>query len=396
MWHQAVLFPDTQSGWEWATKSLMGLPALVRVLVALSRAGVQEVWLPAGSHTARQVVQEYAARSDLPLLRWQDERSWPTLDDDTVLLGVRSGLLFTPPLVRWFQQLSSKSTASTACVLPTDDLPVLLTIPVQTVQHECPDRFHLGKLASQLTASSAPIPPDIFCRAVEAFQRPKDDRLLLASVGKPTDRWHVKWVRGWAFPVLRLLARLRVTPNQISIVGFLVALAACGILAQGSYWTGICGALLLYASWVLDCMDGTLARLTLAESAFGQELDTTLGHITNLCIFAALIWSVYDGEPLWKLGGVVCVIFGGIAIAQCVAKLEKQQAPQRSAPQESTLRNILAKINHRDYAVVIFLLAVFNVVRIFLWLSMIGVHVYWVLHLWHVRRHTRSTASSEA
>ncbi len=396
MWQYAVLFPDAQNGWEWAPKSLLGVPALVRVLVALSRAGVQEVWFPAGSHTALQVVQAYTARADLPQLRWQDEEDWPTLDDDAEVLGVRGGLLFTPPLIRWFQHYSSESTTSTACTMPTDGLPILLTIPAQTLQQKSAETYQVGKLASQLTALSAPIPPDLFCRPVDAFQHPRDDRLLLASVGKPTDRWHVEWVRRWAFPALRLFARLHATPNQISVLGFLVALIACGILAQGSYWAGIAGALLLYASWVLDCMDGTLARLTLAESPFGRQLDTTLGHLTNLCIFAALIWGVYGGEPLWKLGGVVCVIFGGIAIAQHVAKLEKQQTPQRSAPQESVLRNLLAKINHRDYAVVIFLLAVFNVIRIFLWLSMIGVHVYWVLHLWLVRKHLRSTTSPAA
>jgi phosphatidylglycerophosphate synthase len=65
---------------------------------------------------------------------------------------------------------------------------------------------------------------------------------------------------------LRWLAQYRVTPNQITVLGFLVALLACLLLAQGRYWQGVFGAFLLYASWVLDCMDGTLARLTFAES----------------------------------------------------------------------------------------------------------------------------------
>jgi phosphatidylglycerophosphate synthase len=393
MWHHAVLFPDARNSWEWTTTSLLGIPALVRVLVALSRAGVREVWFPAGSHPAQQVVQARTTHTDLPLLRWQDERAWPTLDDGTVLLGVRGGLLFTPSLVRWFAELSHGSSTSTACVLPADDLPVFLTLPARTLQSEHAATAHFGQRAAQLMAASTPIPAEIFCRPTTAFRQPVDDRLLLASVGKPTDRWHVEWVRRWTFPALRLCARLRLTPNQISILGFLVALVACGLLAQGSYWAGICGALLLYASWVLDCIDGTLARLTLAESAFGQQLDTTLGHLTNLCIFAALIWGVYGGEPLWKLAGVVGVIFGGIAIAQRVARLEKAQAPSPSTPPQSHLRGLLAKINHRDYAVVILLLAAFNVVRIFLWLSMIGVHLYWVLHLWLVRK---QAASSEA
>jgi phosphatidylglycerophosphate synthase len=208
----------------------------------------------------------------------------------------------------------------------------------------------------------------------------------LSTVGKPTDRWHVEWVRRWTFPVLRWLAWARIQPNHVTWSGFGVVLIACWCIAQGSYWSGILGAMLLYASWVLDCIDGTLARLTCTESALGQQLDSVLGHLSNLCIFGALIWAVYGAEPIWKGVTVAFFLLGGIEVAQRLSVAEKTLRGHQHASHPSRLHVFLDKINHRDYAVWIFVLAVVKGLPIFLWFSLVGVQIYWLLQLWLLRR----------
>jgi phosphatidylglycerophosphate synthase len=159
-------------------------------------------------------------------------------------------------------------------------------------------------------------------------------------------------------------------------------------MALGGYWGGLFGAALLYASWVLDCMDGTLARLTFAESAFGQKLDTFLGHLTNLGIFGALIWAVYGTVSPWKTVGAAVAMLGGILVAYRVTQMEKRLRPAGSHPTpHGKLQGYLDKINHRDYAVVIFILALLNSFKIFLWLSLVGVQAFWLIHLWLIHRH---------
>ena len=253
---------------------------------------------------------------------------------------------------------------------------------------------NLRDIASQMAAPAWPLPPDLFCQSVHDVAQPGGDRLLLATVGKATDRWHVRWVRSWTFPAIRRLASSAVTPNHITYLGFLVALLACGLIAQGAYWLGIAGALLLYASWVLDCMDGTMARLTYAESAFGQKLDTILGHLSNLAIFSALVWAVYGGEVWWKPAGAAFFLLGGILMAQRVSEQEKRLRVSHGPAAAGKLHRFLDKINHRDYAVVILMLMVVRGVHIFLWLSLIGVQVYWVTMWVLAQKHRRATGDA--
>lgn len=238
------------------------------------------------------------------------------------------------------------------------------------------------------------VPEEVLCRPVAGLTVPDGDRALLAMVGKATDRWHVVWVRNWSFGGLRWLAAHRVTPNQVTLLGFLVAVLACLLLAGGHYWSGILGALLLYGSWVLDCMDGTLARLTFAESAFGQKLDTVLGHVTNLAIFAALIWAVYGQDRWWKVGLSAILMLGGILMAYRVSEKEKKLRPAAGGKKSlAGFARFLDKINHRDYAVVILVLALINGFKWFLWISLVGVQFFWMAHLWLIRQHQRAKSA---
>jgi phosphatidylglycerophosphate synthase len=85
--------------------------------------------------------------------------------------------------------------------------------------------------------------------------------------------WTVLAVDPLALPLVRLLAARRwLTPNQTTILSLLV-----GVLVGPAYALGrgglIGGAVLFYASFVLDCVDGKLARTLHAFSRKGPALD---------------------------------------------------------------------------------------------------------------------------
>lgn len=387
MWPCALLLPDPKEGWAWATRSLLGLPHLVRVLVTLYRASIREVVFPPGSVALRHWFTSCHVRPDIPVVRWWDEAGWPDGSAASPILGVRGGVLFTPQLLSWFHEALAEDPMGKALQHAGDALPVLVAFTPEAMDWQEPQPWTCAHLAARLATPAVRVPPHVFCRTVHELEQPGKDREFLSTVGKSTDRRHVAWVRGWTFPALRWLASMGVKPNHITWSGGGVALIACWLIAQGGYWSGIYGALLLYASWVLDCMDGTLARLTLAESAFGQKLDTVLGHLSNLCIFAALLWAVYGEELAWQ--GVVMALFilGGIVLAQRLSAAGKKLHGRRRSSQPSRLHVFLDKINHRDYAVLIFVLAVVKGFHIFLWLSLVGIQVYWLLQLWLLRRH---------
>ncbi|MFP3870791.1 MAG: CDP-alcohol phosphatidyltransferase family protein [Syntrophobacteria bacterium] len=386
IWRQALIFPDPEREWAWAEEPLVGLPVVVRVLVTLGRAGIQQVIFPKGAEKLRPCVEYWRAKKDFPQLLWDDGK----LEHDppgSPFLAVRGGVLFGPDLLHRFQEQLRGSATGKACLPCSDSLPVLISLPLKEEGSFLWNNSTFAELCSRSRGPAFIISGDIFCRSTKELIQPGNDRELLATAGKPTDRWHVQWVRGWSFPALRWLARAGVTPNEITWIGFVVGVTACLFIARGTYWSGILGAVLLYISWVLDCMDGTLARLTFSQSHFGQMLDTVLGHLTNLFIFSGLIWAVYGGKSLWKAGVYAFFILGGITVAYRVSRMpERVRTRKTGPPAQERLQRFLDKINHRDYAVWIFLLALVDGFKVFLWLSVVGIQVYWMLSLWLRRK----------
>src|SRR5258705_446739 len=72
--------------------------------------------------------------------------------------------------------------------------------------------------------------------------------------------------------LVAFFARRGVTPNQVTWMSIAVGLVAAAVFAVGARWLDIVGAVLLYASFILDCNDGSLARYTGNFSRYGGWL----------------------------------------------------------------------------------------------------------------------------
>ncbi|AQS57120.1 CDP-alcohol phosphatidyltransferase family protein [Novibacillus thermophilus] len=79
-----------------------------------------------------------------------------------------------------------------------------------------------------------------------------------------------------------------ITPNQISIVSFIVGMIAAYSFYVGSTDALLTGAILYHISFILDCMDGKIARLKGNGSMFGVLLDIMLDHIRVIVCGVAL------------------------------------------------------------------------------------------------------------
>jgi len=87
-------------------------------------------------------------------------------------------------------------------------------------------------------------------------------------------------------PVAGFLARLGVTPNQLTVIGLLLQVGIGVVLAAGYLRAG--GILVLLLS-PFDMLDGALARSTHRTSAFGAFLDSTVDRIAEAAIIGGLI-----------------------------------------------------------------------------------------------------------
>src|SRR5699024_12112161 len=86
--------------------------------------------------------------------------------------------------------------------------------------------------------------------------------------------WTVYFVDPLAVRIVRLLAnRTSVTPNQVTVAALFLGLGAAVCFALGYWYFLVLGALLYYLCFLLDCVDGKLARITGTETLFGSWMD---------------------------------------------------------------------------------------------------------------------------
>ncbi len=108
-------------------------------------------------------------------------------------------------------------------------------------------------------------------------------------------------------PIARTLARLGLSPNAITLIGMLGAVAAGILASQGLLLAA--GAATLMAG-VLDLFDGSVARLTGTKSKFGALLDSTADRVSEAAVLVGLA-VYYAGEG--SLAGVAlsCAAMAG-------------------------------------------------------------------------------------
>ena len=138
--------------------------------------------------------------------------------------------------------------------------------------------------------------------------RPERQRFTLADVQKTYKRKDAWWTVLLVDPVASRLTvpvanHTRITPNQISFVSFLTGIGAALSFAQGSHGWLALGALLYHVSFVLDCMDGKIARLKGTGSAFGMWLDFSFDQYKFWICAAGLAYGQYartgDDRFIW-------------------------------------------------------------------------------------------------
>ncbi len=92
-------------------------------------------------------------------------------------------------------------------------------------------------------------------------------------------------------PVVAVLSRLGVTPNQLTLTQLAGGLAAAGLIGAGElFW----GGLALLAAAALDAFDGTLARTTGRVTKFGGVLDSTVDRLFEGAALGGVLYYYSD------------------------------------------------------------------------------------------------------
>ena len=106
-------------------------------------------------------------------------------------------------------------------------------------------------------------------------------------------------VRLIAVPVALLLGKLGLTPNALTIVGFL---GTCVAAAAGAAQLWVLAGILVIAFGIFDLFDGALARATNQTSRFGAFLDSTLDRTGENLVYAGIAFGCAMGGFVFGVG----------------------------------------------------------------------------------------------
>ncbi len=116
-----------------------------------------------------------------------------------------------------------------------------------------------------------------------------------------------KLSRPAALRITWLIAPWQVSAHAVTLLAWAVAMAAAAAMGLGSV-AGWVAAVALWQVWyLLDHVDGQLARWRSAVSLDGAQLDYLMHHAVQLTLPASVGWGLFQrhSEPAWLLVGAV-------------------------------------------------------------------------------------------
>jgi phosphatidylglycerophosphate synthase len=131
-------------------------------------------------------------------------------------------------------------------------------------------------------------------------------------------------LHGVAGPVARLLLRAHVRPNQLTVLGLGVSLAAAHAFFEGRLKLA---AALLAVAGLFDFFDGSLARLAGSESAFGAFLDSVVDRYSDLVVLIGIALYYERGGDTGGVFLTLATVVGTVMVSYTKARAQSIGMP---------------------------------------------------------------------
>jgi archaetidylinositol phosphate synthase len=121
--------------------------------------------------------------------------------------------------------------------------------------------------------------------------------------------------------------KIGLTPNKVSIIGFILAVASAGAyaLAPSHIWLLLLATVLLLASGFCDALDGIIARTFQQVTVFGGFFDSVLDRYADAAIYAAIIIAGLSNSawgPTWGAVWGLAALAGSLLVSYTRARAE--------------------------------------------------------------------------
>lgn len=186
-----------------------------------------------------------------------------------------------------------------------------------------------------------------------------------------------RWSQRFITPMAVTIGKLGLSPNMLTILGFLLNMAVASVLASGTLRAG--GVLVILAS-LFDTLDGAVARATNRVSVFGAFFDSVLDRCSEAVLyFGLLVWYIRLGftEGIFL---VYATIIGSFLVSYTRARAEGVGIECREG-----------WFTRFERLTVLILGLLTLQLRLALWVLAICSNLTAVQRIWHVWQATRQT-----
>jgi phosphatidylglycerophosphate synthase len=186
------------------------------------------------------------------------------------------------------------------------------------------------------------------------------------------------------------LARTAMTPNQVTIANTLLGFGCAWLFAIPSYWARLAAAILFLLSVTLDGVDGELARLKMAESRFGGQLDIATDNIVHVAVFIGIFLGCYRASMSSAYLYLIPLVLGGFGMCAVAT----WRAFHIHGDKAAKWLDAVDRWSGRDFAYLLVVFALTNRLEWFAWGTAFGTYVFAAVLLWLTGRHQTAAASN--
>ena len=185
-----------------------------------------------------------------------------------------------------------------------------------------------------------------------------------------------------ADPVGRVMARTRIPPNAITIMGFLLIIVVAWVLSRGHLFVG--GILVLVVS-SSDFIDGAMARAMGKETRFGALLDSSLDRYSEAVLLFGLLWFYAAQGATREMILIFATIVGSLLVSYVRARAEGLGLDAEVGIMRRTPRVLLLSLGR-------LLSPIEPALLVILWILAVSTNLTAVYRLFYVWRTSRNGA----
>jgi phosphatidylglycerophosphate synthase len=210
------------------------------------------------------------------------------------------------------------------------------------------------------------------------------------------------FLRKVSFPVTYFFVHTPLTANQITILGIITSVIASYLLSTGRYSGALIGSFLCFFAYIFDCVDGEMARFKKLSSETGSFLDDVSYLFIEFLPIIGITFGVYNNNPsilVFAAGflALFSIMFQRIMIyrryqtlSEFLLKGKKSKYPRHDSnatgkrSKLSYVKSALELIfTLRGYIAIMIILAILDMMEVFLYFYAIAYFSYLLFHLWY-------------